>query len=73
MHPCIKPIGSADIFLTAIESRACAMWYSEVRESGINIQVMLFVDICRRFRNKVRYPASIHQPRGLRRCVIGEM
>ncbi|EPJ48058.1 MAG: hypothetical protein OFPII_08150 [Osedax symbiont Rs1] len=30
MHPCIKPVGSAGIFLTAVESRACAMWYSEV-------------------------------------------
>ncbi|EPJ46522.1 MAG: hypothetical protein OFPII_19960 [Osedax symbiont Rs1] len=34
MHPCIKPIASAGIFLTAVESRACAMWCSEVTDSG---------------------------------------
>ncbi|EPJ46204.1 MAG: hypothetical protein OFPII_22310 [Osedax symbiont Rs1] len=36
MHPCIKPVGSAGIFLTAVESRACAMWCSEVTDSGNN-------------------------------------
>ncbi|EPJ49216.1 MAG: hypothetical protein OFPII_01960 [Osedax symbiont Rs1] len=30
MHPCI----TAGIFLTAVESRACAMWCSEVTDSG---------------------------------------
>ncbi|EPJ43918.1 MAG: hypothetical protein OFPII_38520 [Osedax symbiont Rs1] len=30
-------VGSAGIFLTAVESRACAMWCSEVSDSG-NIQ-----------------------------------
>ncbi len=35
MHPCIKPIGSAGIFLTAVKSRVCAIWCSEVTDSGI--------------------------------------
>ncbi|EPJ51958.1 MAG: hypothetical protein OFPI_15770 [Osedax symbiont Rs2] len=34
------PIGSAGIFLTAVESRACAMWCSEVTDSGVSKQKM---------------------------------
>ncbi|EPJ49397.1 MAG: hypothetical protein OFPII_00620 [Osedax symbiont Rs1] len=36
------------------------MGCSEVTDSGINIQVMLFVDIGRRFRNKVRFAPLRH-------------
>jgi len=28
------PVGSSGIFLTAVESRVCAMWCSEVTASG---------------------------------------
>jgi len=28
------PLGSVGIFLTSVESRACAMWYCEVTDSG---------------------------------------
>ncbi|EPJ49282.1 MAG: hypothetical protein OFPII_01640 [Osedax symbiont Rs1] len=38
MHPCIKPVGSAGIFLTAVESRACAMWCSEFTDSGYKLK-----------------------------------
>ncbi len=44
MHPCIKPVGSAGIFLTAVESRACPMWCSEATDSGlINDRQRLFL------------------------------
>ncbi len=29
------PLGSVGIFLTVVESRACAMWCSEVTDAGI--------------------------------------
>ncbi|EPJ43853.1 MAG: hypothetical protein OFPII_38960 [Osedax symbiont Rs1] len=35
MHPCITPIGSVGVFLTALKSIACAMWSSEVTAPGI--------------------------------------
>ncbi len=34
MHLFIKPVGFVGIFLTAVESRACAMWCNEVTDSG---------------------------------------
>ncbi|EPJ49081.1 MAG: hypothetical protein OFPII_02700 [Osedax symbiont Rs1] len=33
MHSRIKHIASVGVFLTAVESRACAMWCSDVTDS----------------------------------------
>ncbi|EPJ49302.1 MAG: hypothetical protein OFPII_01840 [Osedax symbiont Rs1] len=29
------PVGSVGVYLTAVESRMCAMWYSEVTDSVV--------------------------------------